>query len=162
MSQGRILAAEHDGAYALKFVGDVRVNLCSAIDDYFDQMFEDPDFVSVLVDLCEAEGMDSTTLGLLAKLALRFRKQFGMQPAIYSCNPGINRLLASMAFGKIFDIREEACDDPDNIREVPATSDDAEAVRHKVIEAHRILMDISEENRERFRDLMTALEQPRG
>ncbi len=162
MSEGRILAATHDGAYVLKFAGDLRVNLCSAIDDYFDQMFEDPDFVSVLVDLCEAEGIDSTTLGLLAKLALRCRKQFGMRPAIYSCNPGINRLLASMAFGKIFDIREQSCDQPGAIRESPATSDDAEAVRRKVVEAHQILMDLSEENRERFRDLITALERPRS
>ena len=65
--EGRILAAHHHGAYALKFVGDVRVNLCNSIDDYLDHMFEDPEFQSVLVDLCEAEGVDSTTLGLLAK-----------------------------------------------------------------------------------------------
>lgn len=156
--QGRILAAEHDGAYALKLVGDVRVNLCSTIDDYFLHMFEDPDLVSVTVDLSEAEGLDSTTLGLLAKLALRFRKQFGLRPALYSCNKGINRLLGSMAFGKIFDIREESCLNPEDIDEIPTHGDDAEAVREKVIEAHRILMDISEENRDRFRDLMIVLE----
>jgi len=157
--EGRILAAEHDGAYALKLVGDVRVNLCSTIDDYFLHMFQDPDFVSVTVDLCDAEGIDSTTLGLLAKLALRFHKQFGLRPALYSCNIGINRLLSSMAFSKIFDIREEACNNPEDIDEIPSHSDDTEAVREKVIEAHRILMDISEENRDRFRDLMTVLEQ---
>ena len=66
---GRILAAEHEGAYALKMVGDVRVSLCATIDDYLQHMFEDSSFDSVLVDLCEAEGIDSTTLGLLAKLA---------------------------------------------------------------------------------------------
>ena len=36
--QGRILAADHHGAYALKLMGDVRVNLCSSIDDYLDQL----------------------------------------------------------------------------------------------------------------------------
>ena len=156
--QGRILAAEHDGAYALKLVGDVRVNLCNTFDDYFVHMFEDPNFISVTVDLSEAEGIDSTTLGLLAKLALRFRKQFGLRPALYSCNAGINRLLQSMAFGKIFDIREESCLCPEDIDEIPSLSDDADEVREKVIEAHRILMDISEENRDRFSDLMTVLE----
>ncbi len=158
MRDGRILAAEHNGAYALKLVGDVRVNLCSSIDDYLDQMFTDPDFDSVMVDLCEAEGIDSTTLGLLAKLALRAKKQFGLVPVIYSCSSGINRLLQSMAFGKLFDIRHETCVDDDVIREIPAVSEDPETVRIKVIEAHRVLMDISEENRERFQDLMVALE----
>ena len=30
---GKILAAQHDGAYALKMVGDVRVTLCATFDD---------------------------------------------------------------------------------------------------------------------------------
>lgn len=158
MSEGKILAAEHDGAYALKLIGDVRVSLCTTIDDYFNQMFEDSNFVSVLVDLCEAEGVDSTTLGLLAKLALRVRDQHGFKPVIYSCNPGINRLLQSMAFARIFDIREELCSDPDSITELPSVNGDEDEVRKRVIEAHRILMDLSEENRKRFKDLMAVLE----
>ncbi len=158
MRKGRILAAEHDGAYALKLVGDVRVDLCTAIDDYFEHMFENPDFESVLVDLCEAEGLDSTTLGLLAKLALRVRRQYGLRPAIYSSNSGINRLLGSMAFNKLFDIREEACGNIDCNSEIPSINEDADSARQKVIEAHRILMDLSDANRERFRDLMTVLE----
>lgn len=155
---GRILAADHHGAYALKLVGDVRVNLCSAIDDYLEHMFEDPEFQSVLLDLCEAEGIDSTTLGLLAKLALRARKEYGLRPVIYSCRAGINRLLQSMAFGKLFDIRQESFVNGSVIKEIPAVNDEPDVIREKVIEAHRVLMDVSEENRDRFRDLVTALE----
>ena len=158
--QGRILAAQHDGAYALKIVGDVSVTLCATIDDYLRQMFEDQQFDSVLVDLCEAEGIDSTTLGLLAKLAIRTREKHGFKPVVYSCNSGINRLLRSMAFDRIFEIREETCDDPDSIAEVPAVSRDADTVKEKVIEAHKILMDLSDENRDRFQDLMVVLQQP--
>jgi anti-anti-sigma factor len=158
MRQGRILAAEHNGAYALKLVGDVRVNLCSSIDDYLENMFTDPGFDSVTVDLCEAEAIDSTTLGLLAKLALRARKEYDLKPVIYCCSSGINRLLQSMAFSRIFDIRQETCVDDEVIREIPAVSEDDESVRIKVIEAHRVLMDISDQNRERFQDLMVALE----
>lgn len=158
MTAGRILAADHQGAYALKLVGDVRVNLCSSIDDYLEHMFEDPEFQSVLVDLCEAEGIDSTTLGLLAKLALRARRQYGMRPVIYSCRDGINRLLQTMAFGKLFDIRQDRFVNGEVIKEIPTVDEDPEVVREKVIQAHRVLMDISEENRERFTDLVTVLE----
>jgi anti-anti-sigma factor len=159
VSKGRILAAEHDGAYALKLVGDVRVNLCTTIDDYLEHMFQNPGFESVLVDLCEAEGIDSTTLGLLAKLALRVKAQYGLRPTIYSSDTGINRLLSSMAFNKIFDIREENCNNSDCIDQIPSAAEDVAGTREKVIEAHRILMDMSEDNRERFRDLMAVLEQ---
>jgi hypothetical protein len=121
-------------------------------------MFEDPEFQSVMVDLCEAEGVDSTTLGLLAKLALRARKQHGLTPVIYSCRNGINRLLQSMAFGKLFEIRQENFVNGEVIKEIPSVNGDPDLVREKVIEAHRVLMDMSEENRERFRDLVTVLE----
>lgn len=158
MQEGRILAASHDGAYVIRFLGDVRLTLCATIDDYFQQMFEDPEFTSVWVDLCEAEGIDSTTLGLLAKLALRVKETYGFEPAIYSCQPGINRLLKSMGFDKLFQLHETVCENPEDISEIPAVAGTEESVKQKVIEAHRVLMGISEENRERFKDLLTALE----
>jgi anti-anti-sigma factor len=158
MSEGRILAASHDGAYVLRLVGDVRLTLCTTIDDFIDRMFADPDFASIWVDLCEAEGMDSTTLGLLAKLALKVKKTYGFKPAIYSCEPGINRLLNSMAFSSLFELHEAACNNPEDIAEIPVVVGSEESVKQKVIEAHRVLMGISEENRDRFKDLLSALE----
>ena len=155
---GRILAASHDGAYVIRLVGDVRLTLCTTIDEYIQQMFEDPEFASVWVDLCDAEGIDSTTLGLLAKLAQEVKARYGFQPAIYSCEPGINRLLQSMSFERLFELHEEACANPEDIAEIPAVAGSEDSVKAKVIEAHRVLMDLSEENRERFKDLLIALE----
>jgi anti-anti-sigma factor len=159
MREGKILAASHRGAYVIRLEGDVRLTLCTTIDDYFDKMFEDPEFVSVWVDLCEAEGLDSTTLGLLAKLALTVKERFGFQPAIYSCDPGINRLIKSMGFQRLFALHEETCCGPDDVVDaVPVVEGSEQVVRDKVIEAHRVLMGISPENRARFKDLMSALE----
>jgi anti-anti-sigma factor len=155
---GKILAASHDGAYVIRMVGDVRLTLCTTIDDYFQHMFEDPAFASVWVDLCDAEGIDSTSLGLLAKLALQVKERFGFAPAIYSCDPGINRLLKSMGFQHLFELHEEACCNPEDVDEIPAVEGSEQAVREKVIEAHRVLMGLSEENRAKFKDLMSALE----
>jgi anti-anti-sigma regulatory factor len=158
MKEGRILAASQDGAYVIRLEGDVRLTLCTTIDDFFEHMFADPNFASVWVDLCEAEGIDSTTLGLLAKLALKVKEKFGFVPAIYSCEPGINRLLRSMAFHRLFVLHEELCSNPDDIEEIPVVVGSEESVRQKVIEAHRVLMGVSDENRDRFKDLLTALE----
>jgi len=158
MPNGRILAAHHNGAYVIRLEGDVRLTLCTTMDDYFQHMFGDPEFASVWVDLCEAEGVDSTTLGLLAKLALKVKEKFGFTPVIYSCDPGITRLLKSMAFHRLFELRDELCRNPDDIAEIPTVQGSEASVKQKVIEAHRILMGISEENRDRFKDLITALE----
>ena len=159
MQEGRFLAASHNGAYVIRLEGDVRLTLCTTIDEYFQAMFDDPDFASVWVDLSATEGLDSTTLGLLAKLAITARDRFGFQPAIYSHDRGINRLLKSMGFLGLFELYEEKCSSPGRLQEIPRVRDGEDSVRDKVIEAHRVLMDISDSNRARFRDLMVALEQ---
>lgn len=158
MQEGRILAASHNGAYVIRFEGDVRLTLCTSIDDYFQKMFDDPAFASVWVDLCSAEGLDSTTLGLLAKLALTVKDRFGFQPAIYSCDPGINRLINSMGFQRLFELREEVCGNPEEAVAIPVVEGSESVVKDKVIEAHKVLMELSSENRARFKDLLTALE----
>ncbi len=158
MSEGRILAATHKGAYVIRFEGDVRLTLCTSIDDYFQKMFDDPGFASVWVDLCSAEGLDSTTLGLLAKLALTVKQRFGFQPAIYSCDPGINRLIKSMGFQRLFELREEVCGNPEEAVAIPVVEGSEAAVKEKVIEAHKVLMELSSDNRARFKDLLTVLE----
>ena len=155
---GKILAANHHGAYMIRMVGDVRLTLCTTIDEFFQHIYEDPEFASVWVDLCDAEGIDSTSLGLLAKLALEVKERFGFAPAIYSCDPGINRLLKSMGFQRLFELHEESCGKSGEVSEIPTVEGSEELVKEKVIEAHRVLMDLSEENRSRFKDLVNALE----
>ena len=159
MHEGKILAAGHNGAYVIRMLGDVRLSLCTTIDEYFQKMFDDPEFASVWVDLCHVEGIDSTTLGLLAKLAIKVKERFDFQPAIFSCDPGINRLLKSMGFQRLFELREETCSNPDSADEIPQVAGNESTEKEKVIEAHRVLMGLSEENRSRFHDLMTVLEQ---
>lgn len=158
MQEGKILAAHHHGSYVIRLEGDVRLTLSTTIDEFFQKMFDDPEFASVWVDLCEAEGIDSTTLGLLAKLALKVKDQYGFQPAIYSCDPGINRLLKSMGFQRLFELHEEVCANPDEIAEIPMVEASEESVKENVLEAHRVLMGLSDDNRARFKDLMNVLE----
>lgn len=158
VSEGRILAASQDGAYVVRMEGDVRLTLCTTIDEFMQRMFSDPEFASVWVDLCDTEGLDSTTLGLLAKLALEVQERYGFHPALYCCNPSINRLLTSMGFQQLFDLHEEICDYAPGAHEIPQVQGSEQQVKDKVIEAHRVLMGLSDENRARFRDLMAVLE----
>ncbi|MFT5710073.1 MAG: anti-anti-sigma factor [Halioglobus sp.] len=158
MTEGKILAASKHGAYVIRMTGDVRLTLSTTIDDYFDKMYDDDNFVSVWVDLCDAEGIDSTTLGMLAKLALEVKKKFGFTPAIYSCNSGINRLLKSMGFQRLFNLHEEVCGTSEFANEIPVIAGTEQGVKEKVIDAHRVLMGISDDNKSRFKDLMAVLE----
>jgi len=142
----------------LRLTGDVRMTLCTSLDDYLAQMLSDPAFASVWIDLCDIEGLDSTTLGQLAKLALQVRERYGFRPAIYCCEPGINRLLRSMGFERLFELHEKTCCNTGPEEAIPLVRGSEDAVRQRVIEAHRVLMGLSDENADRFRDLMDVLE----
>jgi anti-anti-sigma factor len=158
MREGQVLAAQKSGAYVLRLVGDVRLTLCASIEDYIESMLNDPGFKSVSVDLCDAEGIDSTTLGQLAKLAISVHKRFGFRPAVFCCDAGINRLLQTMGLDRLFEMYEKTCCATgcnQSIPMIPGTEDD---VRARVLEAHRVLMDVSPENRARFSELVASLE----
>lgn len=158
MQAGKILVAEHAGAFVVKLVGDVRLTLCTTIDEFFENMFSSPQFISVVVDLTEAEGVDSTTLGLLAKLAVQAKQRYQLMPVILSTNRDITRLLKSMGFSRVFDIREEPLINDQMLGELPVARDTEAGMRDKVIEAHRVLMGLSEKNRVEFSELVSTLE----
>ncbi|MAN53243.1 MULTISPECIES: STAS domain-containing protein [Marinimicrobium] len=159
MRPGQILVADHAGVYVIKMVGDVRLTLCISFDQFIDTMFSRDDFCDVMFDLSEAEAIDSTTLGLMAKIALQGREEKGITPVIFSNNDSINRLLQTMGFQEIFTIVSdlEAPVQPEQPLAMDATEE--QQVKEKVIEAHKILMGLNQDNRETFRNLVKMLEE---
>ena len=160
MSDCRISAASNEGAHVLKLEGDVRLTMCTALDHYFQSMFAEPGFVSVWVDVTEADGLDSTTLGMLAQLAIQTKERFDFRPARFSTNPSIDRLLDTMGFDQLFERRSECCNTDSAIQEIPAVPCEAGEVKRQVLEAHRTLMSMSDDNADAFKDLVSTLERP--
>ena len=163
MSSGEIKVADHDGVYVIKMEGDVRLTLCLSFDDFIEKMFEAPDFCSVVFDLSDAEAIDSTTLGLMAKISIKGRALKHDDPTVVSGNPSITRLLASMGFEDIFRIVESgaAIAGPLVAGEAQSLSEDLsdeQRIQQRVLEAHRLLMDMNQSNRDTFSELVDSLE----
>ncbi|MAZ89278.1 MAG: anti-anti-sigma factor [Cellvibrionaceae bacterium] len=158
MQQGKIWVADHAGVYVIKMVGDVRLTLCMSFDHFINNMFAADDFSSIIFDLSEADAIDSTTLGLMAKISILADQRKHLRPVVIATSRGINRLLETMGFAEIFDIVDELseCVTPSECLEMGAI-DECEA-KNKVIEAHRILMDLNQDNHETFKDLVKTLE----
>lgn len=157
--RGRILVGDHKGVYVLLFQGDVRLTLCTAVDAFLDRMFDDPGFRSVLVDLGGTESIDSTSLGLLAKLSIQAGKRFGYRPTMVSTRPDVTRLLVTMGLDDVYDLVEEPLRHTEQLGELECRAANEEEVRTRVLEAHRILMDLNEQNRAAFQDLVSTLEE---
>jgi anti-anti-sigma regulatory factor len=161
MSNGKILAADYKHMAMLKFVGDVRVLMSSTLDAYCSGLYRRPILDAMLVDMTETRGIDSTALGLLAKMAIQLRNRFNVIPTIVSTNPDVTRTLKSMSFDLIFKIVDKPTTQktPGNEKynELQAQKESEDSVREKVIDAHLTLMTLSEENRLEFQDLVQAL-----
>ena len=158
ISKGKILFAKHEGVHVLKFVGDVRVKLGVVLTDFMERVRQINDLKSIVIDLTDTTNLDSTTLGMLAKISLRSQEVLNLKPTLVSTNENINRILNSMGFVKVFVIVEDFCSDCGDLKEmVPKIGTEA-ALREQVLEAHRVLMSLNSRNHEAFHDLVTALE----
>ncbi len=160
MDAGKILVAESQGIYIIKFVGDVRLNLCTTLDQYTDDMFEANTFKTVIIDLTETQCIDSTSLGQLAKISILYKERFDQVPTIISTNEDINRILTSMGFDKVFYIVRELVSRVEYLDEVelPTQSVNESEMKQRVLEAHKLLMSLNENNRAAFQNLVNSLE----
>jgi len=158
MSQCRVLQADCSGVYILKLVGEVRLNACSTIDAAIERISENSNFQSLVVDLSETIHLDSTTLGMLAKLAVKAKEKSHFLPSIVSTNPDVTRIIESMGFESVFLITTDPVESESELLEMQQKPLQEEDMRKTVLNAHKILMDINENNCGKFRDLVDALE----
>ena len=157
MNNGKIYTAEFNHVPVLKFTGDIRVLLSGALDQYFSSLYQRPILDSLVVDLTETEGIDSTALGLLAKMAIQLRNRFNVTPTILSTNEDITSILKSMSMDLITDIVEDDLEKDVGYQELSQLNEKEEEIRKRVIDAHQTLMNLSEENRREFQELVAAL-----
>ncbi len=163
MQAGRILYAVHEGTYVLKLEGEVRVPLCASLDVFLDRMFKDDRLQGVFIDLSSSSMIDSTTLGLLAKISVFLQKHAKDKAVILSTQPDVTRVLRSMGFEQVFMLMENAASAVgQGLSEVPEVSTSESEMMNKVIDAHRTLMAMNEQNVKTFSNLVEALEQGHG
>ena len=149
---GKILFAKQDNVHVLKLVGDVRVTLGPTISNFLDRIKHSDQ--AIVIDLTETTGIDSTTLGILARVSL----QSAQKPTLFSTCDDINRIVSSMGFEQIFVIVHEVIDVVAEQHELPTQMVSESTFRQQVLEAHKTLMSLTEQNHNSFCDLVDALE----
>lgn len=165
---GKVLVASCANTHVIRLIGDVRLTVSAAFDEHIDRLLDgaadaanassDRTSRTVVIDLAHADGIDSTILGLLAKLAIGCHTHWQQKPTVYSTKPGITQLLLNMGFKRIVHIVEQSClEQSAAINECSASGDEAR-LKHHVLEAHRILASLNRENQDRFRELLVSLE----
>jgi anti-anti-sigma factor len=163
MADGRVFHATRDGIHVLRFVGDIRYTLSPSIDLFLKEIFSaSPPPAGFLIDLTETDGIDSTNLGLLARIAKAMKNLNGSRVTILSDRAEINSVLTSMAFDEVFDIVSDVSLERGTEQELDQQSTDKAALSRTILDTHRALMELSERNQEMFCNVVTALEKSMG
>jgi len=157
--QGTILSARVDTVEYLRFVGIIRYSHCAGLEAHIDRMFNDPDFTEIAIDLEHAQILDSTALGLLAKISIEFTKISNKKPVIFLNKGELAHILKRVCFDQVFNIISKS-NQPENLNfvELASISKNEEQVLACVVDAHRSLAEISEDNKHYFTDITKALD----
>ena len=159
MAKAQVTHAERGGVHLLRYSGKIDYMSAPAIRRFLDDLFDRGNVTGLIFDLSDAEALDSTNLGLLARMQERAERCHCNGSMIVSQNEDINCVLRSMGFEQIFDIvhdlgaPEAACSDC-----VDAECPSSAELRDTMIEAHRALMRLSEAGRVQFADVVACLE----
>lgn len=159
MAKARITHAERDGVHVLRYAGRVDYMSAPAIRRFVEALIDRGNVAGLVFDLSEAEALDSTNLGLLARIHERAQRCQCGGSLIVSRNEDINGVLRSMGFEQIFDIVEDVRDSDLSCtdcldEQCPSRTE----LRETMLEAHRALMDLSDAGRAQFADVVATLE----
>jgi anti-anti-sigma factor len=162
MPAGRVTHAESEGVHVLRYFGRVNYVLAPAIKQFADDLVNQGDVRGWVFDLTHAELLDSTNLGLLARLAVRSGAADPARSVIVSPSADLNSVLRSMSFDQLFDIVTVAPPD-ESVRtaggeDIAGPSASRRELGETMLEAHRALMALSDSGRLEFEQVVAALE----
>jgi anti-anti-sigma factor len=155
---GAIFYTKTGSTYILKLVGEVRYSMGCAFDDFLDQLFKQQDFDDIVVDLTETKFIDSTNLGLLAKIANFLRARFDKKTTIMSSNEDVNEVLDSVGFDGVFTIRKDRITHVKMEQRLPIVEPCKEELAKTLLETHSLLSGVNDKNRETFKGVVEALQ----
>ena len=154
---GDILVAKGPERWSFQFVGDVRLSLCTTLDQLIGEVFSSGYPGELEIDLTQATNIDSTCLGLLAKLAMQYETETQSQPKLCCPHAHLIDLLESLGLESLFNRVEEI--QQVEAESVPLRPCDALSAQPLVLEAHERLAKLNSDNQAQFQGLIDSLKQ---
>lgn len=157
MQDGAAFYVKQGGTYVIKLVGDIRYTMGCALGDFLDGLFARADYDDIVVDMVETHSIDSTSLGLLAKIANFSRNRFAHKTTLLSTNPDVNQVLDTMGFYDIFNIRDTGETISETLQRLATQDPCKDDLTRIVFEAHRALSELNPRNQEAFKGVVESL-----
>jgi anti-anti-sigma factor len=149
-----------DESLVLALKGQLRYMTARALRAFLDSLLEQDGTETVIIDLRELESIDSTGMGLLARIG-RTTLTHGRRSVIVCPAHDVMTCLRSAAFDTLFIMSEYwPFEREPHLSEVPLEGKELlpDVTGRVMLEAHRDLVAMSEENRLAFSGVVAALE----
>ncbi|MFO1430456.1 MAG: STAS domain-containing protein [Candidatus Competibacteraceae bacterium] len=162
MTAGQAFYAKQGDTLIIKLIGDIRYTMSCSVDEFLEQWFAKENGGKMLIDLSEVECIDSTSLGLLAKAANFMHIRFGNKVTLISPSPDITQLLDSVGFTTVFEIRSNGALSAESMQPLRLLEPTKVELAKTMFEAHQVLSEMNEKNRDTFKDVVDALRNKLG
>ena len=154
MSSGETIISVSGSRYAVKVTGRATFECVAPLRTLAKQL-DTVEFKQIDIDLADCQGLDSTYMGIMAMLALRAKK-INAEISVYNASEQNRNLLCGLGLKRLFQFKEGT------VAEAGAAvpSDGAPAATDKltnantVLEAHKTLMDVDQENVAKFENVV--------
>lgn len=154
--------AQMNQVMVLRFVGFIRYPLSPALEQLLNRILTDssPTIQAIVIDLCQTQLIDSTNLGLLARIANWSITHLQVKPVLYSTNPDVTSTLLGVSFDLVFTILNQQ--PTDQITPPPNTvltpTDMPADLGPMILRAHETLMALSDNNYQQFAEVVRVLQ----
>lgn len=155
--EGTIFSARKDSVEYIKFIGVIRYSQCAGLESHIEHLFSNIDFSEIIIDLEQTEMLDSTALGLLAKISIEYKKVSEQKIIIFMKQGELAHILKRVCFDQVFNIVNRSSQTDSSYKELPPLAQSEQEVLNSVIKAHKSLAEISPDNEHYFTDITKAL-----
>ena len=158
MQKGEYLYSFRNGVCVIKLTGSLTYAESGKFARFVDKIFENTPIPIIVIDLIDANSLDSTNLGILAKIASTTLIRARQKTVMISPKPDINRVLKSMRFNDVFRIVHSSELPESEMKEMPQADVSEHELARIVLDVHRTLMELNESNRAAFKNVVQFLE----
>lgn len=125
----------------------------------FMNMMEEKGITDFLIDLKECKTMDSTFMGVLAGTALQLKNKHQKKLTLFNVEEHNLQLLTTLGIHIFLNIVTDSLPASIELDPLPSISASKKEKAEEMLKAHTLLMEISEENKIRFKDVYEYLKE---
>lgn len=155
---GKILCARHGADVFLRLEGRGTHLLGADLDHFLTDLCTRGDFTGIVVDLTATEALDSTMLGLLARIAKWMRRERKCDATLLGADDRIAATIRGVGLDRLFTLAERPAAAAPALSAIPAAAASQADRARMVLAAHRELMELNAENASKFRSVVEFLE----